>query len=212
MPGGSRSLPGRPNLRYLRLEAKRRLAAGEFPTLHDAQAGVAREHGQLIADVTATPYADAVNALVLAPLGLRDSSFPAGPADIGPGAVTGYHLTLQGTFDPIPAQIPNLQAAAGLWATGADLVRLGLGWSSLLPESLAHEALTPQAEPGLGGNQAGLGWLLSPRGDIAMHSGGGYDATAYLTIRVRDHRTLVVLTIRMIPVNAIADQLLRSWT
>ena len=45
MPGGSRSLPGRPNLRHLKLEAKRRLAAGEFPTLHDAQPAIAREHG-----------------------------------------------------------------------------------------------------------------------------------------------------------------------
>jgi hypothetical protein len=46
MPGGSRALPDRPNLRYLRLEAKRRLAAGEFATLHDAQTAIAREHGQ----------------------------------------------------------------------------------------------------------------------------------------------------------------------
>jgi len=46
MPGGSRSLPGRPNVRYLRIEAKRRLAAGEFGSLHDAQAAIAREHGQ----------------------------------------------------------------------------------------------------------------------------------------------------------------------
>jgi CubicO group peptidase (beta-lactamase class C family) len=169
--------------------------------------------GQLIADVTAAPYADAVTGLVLAPLGLRDSSFPAGPAGIGPGAVTGYNLTLRGgTFAPVPAKIPNLQAAAGLWSTGADLVRLGLGWSSLLPESLAHEALTPQAEPAPGGYQAGLGWLLSPRGDTAMHAGGGYDATAYLTVRIRDNRTLVVLTSRMIPVNTVADRLLRSWT
>jgi hypothetical protein len=30
MSGGSRSLPVRPSLRYLKLEAKRRLAAGEF--------------------------------------------------------------------------------------------------------------------------------------------------------------------------------------
>ena len=45
MPGGSRSLPVRPSLRFLKLEAKRRLAAGEFATLHDAQAAVAREHG-----------------------------------------------------------------------------------------------------------------------------------------------------------------------
>ena len=46
MPGGSRALPDRPNLRYLRLEAKRRLAAGEFASLHDAQTAIAREHGQ----------------------------------------------------------------------------------------------------------------------------------------------------------------------
>lgn len=40
-----RSLPDQPSLRYLKLEAKRRLSAGEFATLHDAQLGVAREHG-----------------------------------------------------------------------------------------------------------------------------------------------------------------------
>jgi len=45
MSGGSRSLPDRPSLRYLKLAAKRRLAAGEFATLHDAQTAVAREHG-----------------------------------------------------------------------------------------------------------------------------------------------------------------------
>ncbi len=45
MTGGSRSLPVRPSLRFLKLEAKRRLAAGEFTALHEAQAAVAREHG-----------------------------------------------------------------------------------------------------------------------------------------------------------------------
>ena len=46
-PGAStRPLPGRPSLRYLKLEAKRRLAAGEFPALHDAQLAIAWEYGQ----------------------------------------------------------------------------------------------------------------------------------------------------------------------
>ncbi|HEY6297191.1 MAG TPA: hypothetical protein VIX15_16155, partial [Streptosporangiaceae bacterium] len=45
MPGGPRALPSQPSLRYLRLEAKRRLAAGEFKNLHDAQTAIAREHG-----------------------------------------------------------------------------------------------------------------------------------------------------------------------
>lgn len=40
-----RDLPESPSLRHLKLEAKRRLAAGEFTTLHDAQLAVAREHG-----------------------------------------------------------------------------------------------------------------------------------------------------------------------
>jgi hypothetical protein len=40
-----RALPARPSLRHLKLEAKRRLAAGEFATLNDAQAAIAREHG-----------------------------------------------------------------------------------------------------------------------------------------------------------------------
>lgn len=43
---GERALPEQASLRYLKLEAKRRRAAGEFATLHDAQLAIAREHGQ----------------------------------------------------------------------------------------------------------------------------------------------------------------------
>ncbi len=46
MSDHSRSLPDRPHLRYLKIEAKRRLREGEFATLHDAQLAIAREHGQ----------------------------------------------------------------------------------------------------------------------------------------------------------------------
>ncbi len=212
--------------------------------------------GQLIADVTGMPYAEAATALVLEPLGLRDSAFPATAAEIDPAAVTGYSVTLAGVFEPVPAQVCTIQAAAGLWSTGADLVRLGLGWSRLLPESLAREALTPQApqDPQVGrdhqvsqdpqaprdpqagrdhqvsqdpqapeprpapppaeppGPVAGLGWLLSPRGDLAWQAGAAPDATASLAIRTRDDRTHVVLTSRMVPVNSIEARLLRAWT
>lgn len=41
-----RTLPERASLRHLKLEAKRRRAAGEFPSLHGAQLAIAREHGQ----------------------------------------------------------------------------------------------------------------------------------------------------------------------
>lgn len=42
----SRSLPDRPSLRHLKLEAKRRLSNGEFSALYEAQLAIAREHGQ----------------------------------------------------------------------------------------------------------------------------------------------------------------------
>jgi hypothetical protein len=45
MSAGPRSLPDHPSLRYLKIEAKRRLAAGEFAALHDAQTAIAGEHG-----------------------------------------------------------------------------------------------------------------------------------------------------------------------
>jgi CubicO group peptidase (beta-lactamase class C family) len=160
--------------------------------------------GQLVTDVTGQPYADAATRLVLEPLQLSDSSFPARVTDIPDGAVTGYNLTLEGLFRPFPPRVPTLAAVAGLWSTGADLVRLGLGWSALLPGSLAHEALTPQAP------RTGLGWLLSPDGEVAMIAGGGHDAVAYLGVRIRDGRTHVVLTSRMMPVNTIAERLLRT--
>jgi hypothetical protein len=41
----SRAFPDRPSLRYLKVEAKRRLSAGEFTTLDHAQLTIAREHG-----------------------------------------------------------------------------------------------------------------------------------------------------------------------
>jgi hypothetical protein len=41
----SRAFPDQPSLRYLKLEAKRRRAAGEFATLDQAQLAIAREHG-----------------------------------------------------------------------------------------------------------------------------------------------------------------------
>jgi hypothetical protein len=37
--------PASPNLRYLKVEAKRRLSGGGFATLHEVQLAIAREHG-----------------------------------------------------------------------------------------------------------------------------------------------------------------------
>ena len=177
--------------------------------------------GQLIADVTGMPYAEAAAGLVLEPLGLRDWRFPAVPADIGPGAVTGYTATRDGALEPFPARVSAQQAVAGLWSTGADLVRLATGWSSLLPAALAREALTPQAEPGPAGIRVGLGWLLdsgtaahsetAAHSGTAAHGGAGFEAVTLLRSRIRDRRSYVVLTSRAVTVESLDDGLRRTW-
>jgi CubicO group peptidase (beta-lactamase class C family) len=165
--------------------------------------------GQLIADITGQPYAEAATRLVLEPLGMRDSRFPAKAADIGPGAVTGYTATRDGALEPFPARVSTMPAVAGLWSAGADLIRLGTGWSSLLPAALARAALTPQAEPGPAGIGTGLGWLLDGR--TAMHGGAGFEAVALLRSRVRDRRTYVVLTSRAVTIESLDDSLRHAW-
>jgi len=113
--------------------------------------------GQLIADVTGSPYPDAVTRLVLQPLGMNDSSFPARTADIGPDAVTGYNLTPEGAFVPVPARVCTIPAVGGLWATAADIVRLGAGWSSLLPGRSRERRSRHRSHRG----PAEVGWALA---------------------------------------------------
>jgi len=176
--------------------------------------------GQLIEDVTGAPFADAVTGLVLDPLEMRDSSFPRQRTQSTQethgtqgtqGTVTTYQVTPEGTFAPVWS-ICTVQAVAGLWSTGADLVRLGTGWASLLPDALAREALTPQAELKPGIHTVGLGWLLAEADGIAVHQGMGVDSAASLVIRISDYRTHVVLANRQITLNSLNDRLRRNWT
>ncbi len=159
--------------------------------------------GQLIADVTGTPYEEVATRTVLEPLGMRDSSFPRSwPAS---GAITGHRLTDEGMFEPVPGQVSVAPASSGLWTTAVDLLRFGLGWASLLPDALAREALTPQAE-GVG-SQAGLGWVLVPAKDIAGHPGAGSGCSASLIIRPGGGRPWVVVTDRQVLVEAVNERL-----
>jgi CubicO group peptidase (beta-lactamase class C family) len=88
---------------------------------------------QLVADVTGSDYGAAVTRLVLGPLGMTGSSFPAGWPHEDPDAVTGYELEPDGTFVPDLDDLTAILLAAGLWTTAADLVKFGTGWSSLCP-------------------------------------------------------------------------------
>ena len=86
--------------------------------------------GQLIADVTG-PYTEAVTRMVLDPLGMTGSSFLAGWPS-GPGAVTGYGLEADGTFEPDLDDVTALPRGRPV----VHRLRPGpvrTGWASLLP-------------------------------------------------------------------------------
>ena len=163
--------------------------------------------GQLIADMTGSTYPEVAAGLVLGPLGMSGSSFPASwPAE---GAVTGYRLADDGSFEPVPAQVCTLLAAGGLWTTGTDLVRFGLGWASLLPAALAREALRPQVARDSAGADMGLGWLLNGPKDVCGHAGGGPGAASSLIVRMSTGQPSVALANRLVPVEPVNGRLVR---
>jgi CubicO group peptidase (beta-lactamase class C family) len=166
--------------------------------------------GQLITDLTGSPYPDAVTHLVLEPLGLRGPSFPAAAADLGRDAVTGYTLTPDGRYLPAGPAVCTIAAVGGLWATPADLVRLGVGWSSLLPAALVREALTPQTPSAAGGRTVGLGWLINPGGGVAVHAGVGPAATVGLLLRPRDRQVRLIATNRTVLLDPVTERVTQT--
>jgi CubicO group peptidase (beta-lactamase class C family) len=163
--------------------------------------------GQLIADVTASAYPDATAALVLEPLGMTASWFPS--TWPGTDAVTGYRLADDGRFERAPAQVSTMPAAGGLWTTAGDLVRFGLGWTSLLSGELGREALRPQAAQPSAGAAVGLGWLVNGAKDVHGHAGAGPGAATSLIIRPGAGITTVACTNRMVPIEPVNARLVR---
>jgi CubicO group peptidase (beta-lactamase class C family) len=155
--------------------------------------------GQLIADVTGSDYAVAVARLVLGPLGMASSTFPASWPHDDPDAVTGYELEPDGTFLPDLDDVAVIPAAAGLWTTAADLVKFCTSWSSLLPDDLAGEALRPQAAEADGPGQASLGWRLNTSRGFAYEVGNGPGGSSSLIVKAGDGRAYVALTNRKAP-------------
>ncbi|MDN3355809.1 serine hydrolase domain-containing protein [Actinomadura sp. DC4] len=155
--------------------------------------------GQLIADVTASPYPEAARRLVLEPLGMDRSWFPGAlPPD---RAVAGHRLR-DGVLEPDPVRLCVVPAAGGLWTTASDLVRFGARWRTLLPGDLAREALRPQDADA----RIGLGWLLAE--GAAGHPGGGPGASVSLLIRPDGGPVTVALTNRLIPIERLNARVL----
>jgi CubicO group peptidase (beta-lactamase class C family) len=140
----------------------------------------------LLEEVTATPFADLLQELVLEPLGMVNSTFAQPlPAPWRDKAATG-HLYCTGDAVPGRWRVHPELAAAGLWSTAPDLARFVLDMQAslqhdqgrLLRQATVQEMLTPQGDP-----QMGLGFFL--RSGARFEHGGdteGYSAlfTAFM--------------------------------
>jgi CubicO group peptidase (beta-lactamase class C family) len=175
--------------------------------------------GEIIAGRAGFPYPEAVSRLVLRPLGMSQSRFPAGEPDgAAPGpspqagyqAVTSYDVAGDGTFTPLDRVVCVLPAAGGLWTTAADLARFGLGWASLLPRPLAAQALRPHARLPNGAYR-GLGWIVNEPAGLAGFAGEGPGAAASLLFSLDGGHACAALSSRQIiieQVNAAVHELL----
>lgn len=111
---------------------------------------------QLLTDVTGTPFDELMAALVLGPAGMADSSFDQDFPYARPDRAARGHRA----GAPIPGGFWHTQpemAAAGLWTTPADLVRLELAILRATTAEPFVQMLTPQVSAGYG-----LGTELGP--------------------------------------------------
>jgi CubicO group peptidase (beta-lactamase class C family) len=177
---------------------------GSFGLSHAGYAAL----GEIIAGRTGLAYEEAVARLVLRPLRMSRSRFPAGaPHGPAPDEVTGYDVAADDTFTPLEPMACVFPAAGGLWTTAADLAGFGLGWPSLLPRSLATQALRPHTRlPS--GVSAGLGWVVNERAGLAGIGGGGPGAASSLLVSLDGRHACAALTNRQIIIEQVNSAVL----
>lgn len=120
---------------------------------------------QLLIDVTGKPFAELLDEMVLAPLGMTRTSYrqPLPAGELGNAAMP--HTV---TGDPVaggPHIYPEL-AAAGMWTTPTDLARFDLAlldaWAGRPMPVLSQPAVIQMLTPGLGNYGLGLIVRSSP--------------------------------------------------
>ena len=168
--------------------------------------------GEIVAGLAGQPFPEAVSRLVLQPLAMTASWFPAGwpsPERAPAPIVTCYDVGAEGVFEAVPGRAPAVMAAAGLWSTAADLARFGLGWRSLLPRQLADQAVRPHVAISTG-PKAGLGWFVNEPIGLAGQAGGGAGGAASLIVTLDGRRAQAALANRLIPIEPVNAAALRA--
>lgn len=128
----------------------------------------------LLSDVTGTPFTDFMATRVLAPLGMRQSSYAQPLAREWEALAASGHRA-DGSMVPGHWHVYPEQAAAGLWTTPSDLMRWALGIDAarrgvpgaILTQTTAQEMLRVQS------GTFGLGPELTNAGDSLRFSHGG---------------------------------------
>lgn len=134
---------------------------------------------------TGKPFADAMQAWVLGPLGMTSSSYQQPPQD----ALSPRAYSHQGLGKPEPGgwRVYPEQQAAGLWTTPSDIARMLLamqaarrGEASPVSPALARSATTPVAWP------VGLGFFMEGPQDAPRRFGHNGSNQGFESLSVAD--------------------------
>jgi CubicO group peptidase (beta-lactamase class C family) len=146
-----------------------------------------------VIDLVGLAFPDLMRELVLAPLGMQDSSYEQPPSStLADRAAVGHPLN--GIPTPDGWHVYPEMAAAGLWTSAGDLGRLGVALmrglrGELTGLGLSRESLATMLRPQLldqpkGSDFVGLAWFCAGDGDGFRfgHAGGNHGFLADLRL------------------------------
>jgi CubicO group peptidase (beta-lactamase class C family) len=151
-----------------------------------------------LTDLTGQPFADVMQAAVLAPLGMGDSSFQQPiPAARSPRAARAHDV--QGRRLDAPWHVYPEQAAAGLWTTPTDLARFVIEVQTALrgPRGrVLSQASARQMVAPVGTGPFAVGLSISKRGEgwYVSHPGGNWGFRAEILGHLLKGYGVVVMT------------------
>ncbi|MFN3712021.1 MAG: serine hydrolase domain-containing protein [Alcanivoracaceae bacterium] len=156
--------------------------------------------GRILGDTYGKPYDEAMQELILQPLGMHDTHLD--PTRYDPERLIEGH---DAGGRPVPPFRWNGMEAAGVWrSTGTDMMtflRAQMGFYGNPWDSLAITTSQPYAKISRD-TQVGLGWMLSStksHGVAAWHSGGTFGQHSVAAWSLEQSAAAVVLTDRIPP-------------
>jgi D-alanyl-D-alanine-carboxypeptidase/D-alanyl-D-alanine-endopeptidase len=150
--------------------------------------------GEALAAAWGTTYEEALNAHVLTPLGMKDTSVgiagQLAPADIAPGHVAGKR---------VPLWTAQAFAAAGAIRSSARDMALflaaALGGTGAPLHASFQTSETPLRPFGDAGGQIGMAWMLPDDKDhpFAWHNGATAGSHSYIAVSLKRNSGIVIL-------------------